>query len=80
MNRHPSVEEKLVCLEPNTNLPSDAFEIAHKVQSLAYQVTDIVNDHPQLALGLQHLVDAKDCFIRALLLFQKEKEAPTQVN
>lgn len=80
MNRHPSVEEKLICLEPNTNLPSDALEIAHKCQALAYQITDLVKDHPQLALGLQHLVDAKDCFIRARLLFQTEEEAPTQVS
>lgn len=74
-NRHPSVEEKMVWLTPNENLPSEAYEIAYKCKTLADQILANVEDHPQLALGLQHLIDAKDCFVRARLVVNMS--APT---
>ena len=63
--RHYSVQEKLRWLEPNPNLPPHLRDIAESVQSLALHLIEEIADDPQLALGLQHLVDAKDCFVRA---------------
>lgn len=66
-NRHPSVAEKMVWLIPNPNLPAPCLDIAVRCKILADEILFNVEDHPQLALGLQHLIDAKDSFIRAKL-------------
>jgi len=65
--RHFSVEEKLRWLEPNPNLPPHLHAIAGQFQTLAVQLLVQIEDHPQLTLALQHLIDAKDCAVRARL-------------
>lgn len=63
--RHYAIQEKLRWLEPNPNLPPHLREIAESVQSLALHLIEEIGDDPQLALALQHLIDAKDCCVRA---------------
>lgn len=63
--RHPSVTEKLRWLEPNPNLPPHLHTIAGQFQALAEQLLLQIEDNPQLTLALQHLIDAKDCAVRA---------------
>lgn len=63
--RHYAVQEKMRWLEPNPGLPAHLREIAESVQSLALHLIEEIGDDPQLALGLQHLIDAEGCFVRA---------------
>jgi len=68
--RHFSVEEKLRWLEPNPNLPPHLHVIAAQFQALAMALLRQVEDSPQLTLALQHLIDAKDCAVRAKIAEQ----------
>jgi hypothetical protein len=68
--RHFSVEEKLRWLEPNPNLPPHLHVIAGQFQTLAMALLRQVEDSPQLTLALQHLIDAKDCAVRAKIAEQ----------
>ena len=65
MSRHPSIEEKLEYFNFN-HLPTD---MQGPSRIISQTVTEILNeipvDSPQLALGLQKLIEAKDCFVRA---------------
>lgn len=64
--RHPSVQEKMRWLVPNPNLPEHLRSIAEDFLDLAQGLLrQVTVDTPQLALALQHLVDAKDCAVRA---------------
>lgn len=63
--RHYSVQEKLRWLEPNPNLPEHLRTIAVLFLDLADNLLDEIDDNPQLSLALQHLIDAKDCAVRA---------------
>lgn len=63
--RHFSVEEKLRWLEPNPNLPPHLHLIACQFKTLAYELLVQIGDNPQLTLALQHLIDGKDCAVRA---------------
>lgn len=63
--RHYSVQAKLRWLEPNPNLPPHLRDIAESIQSLALHLVEEIGDDPQLTLALQHLIDAKDCAVRA---------------
>jgi hypothetical protein len=68
--RHFSVEEKLRWLEPNPNLPPHLHVIAGQFQGLALDLLEQIEDSPQLTLALQHLIDAKDCAVRAKIAEQ----------
>jgi hypothetical protein len=63
--RHFSVEEKLRWLEPSPNLPPHLHVVAGQFQALASDLLEQIEDSPQLTLALQHLIDAKDCAVRA---------------
>ena len=65
--RHYSVQEKMRWLDPNPNLPDHLKAVSVRFYDLACELLDEIEDHPQLALSLQHLIDAKDCAVRARL-------------
>jgi hypothetical protein len=62
--RHPSVREKCRWLDPHPNLSGVARAVAYLLQETRNELLDALEDGPQLTLGLQHLVDAKDCLVR----------------
>ena len=63
--RHPSVREKCEWLEPNPALPpGPPATVASMFKVVRDQLLELVEDGPQLTLGLQHLIDAKDCTVR----------------
>lgn len=65
MARHPATEEKMSHLSYK-HLPLDLQEPSRIVANAATEIlNEIPGDSSQLTLGLQHLIDAKDCFVRA---------------
>jgi hypothetical protein len=70
--RHPSVAEKMNFFECQ-HLPEPLFSVANNVRTLAHEILATVEDHPQLALGLQRLIDAKDCFVRAAVVQENKR-------
>jgi hypothetical protein len=72
MARHPSVESvtryfsKLPVADDGTKERMD--EIRGLCADLATEILNTIpEDHPELTLGLHKLVEAKDCFVRAVL-------------
>ncbi len=62
-NRHPSVRE--VCRWFHyDHLPPGLFEVSKDVHDLVELLLVKLEDGPQLTKGLQHLLEAKDCFVR----------------
>lgn len=70
--RHPSVEEKLQYFRYE-HLPEDLQEVSGLCYNLAMELLDVLeNDDPQLSLGLQKLIEAKDCFVRSAVAHRSE--------
>lgn len=67
-DRHPSVREKCEWLEPNPSLPEGVpATVAAMFRDVRDGLLPLLGDGPQLTLGLQHLIDAKDCAVRQAL-------------
>lgn len=64
--RHPSITEKLDWFEYEHLNPRLSWAV-ESCAELAETAAHGIPDHPQLALGLQKLIEAKDCFVRALI-------------
>lgn len=65
LNRHPAVLEIFKWFHYK-HLPSGLFEVSKHCHDLAeLMLENIPKDDPQLTRGLQHLLEAKDCFVRA---------------
>ena len=62
--RHPSTTEKLGWLHV-PHLPPHLLAVAEPFEKVAHELAEHTADHPQLTLALQHLIDAKDCAVRA---------------
>ncbi len=62
---HPSTEEKLRYFE-YAHLPEPLQEISKTFHDLAHKYA-VILDGNQLTLGLQKLIEAKDCMVRAAL-------------
>lgn len=67
LERHPSVAEKLNFFEC-AHLPEPLFTVSNTVRTVAHEMVSTIADDAQLALGLQKLIEAKDCFVRAKLV------------
>lgn len=64
-NLHPSIAEKLRFFAYD-HLPPEGQTISKRFRDLAYAlVLEDELEGPQLALGLQKLLEAKDCAVRA---------------
>jgi hypothetical protein len=68
LNRHPSILEKLPFFEYH-HLPEGVLrDTSKRFHDLAYDLALDPNlDGSQLTLGLQHLLEAKDCAVRSAL-------------
>lgn len=60
---HPAVQEKLQWFEC-AHLPTELAAISVQFRDLAYCLARTLTG-PQLTIGLQHLLEAKDCAVRA---------------
>lgn len=65
-HRHPSTVEKLRYFE-FAHLPVPLAAVSAPCTELADKLVEYLPDGPQLTLGLQKLIEAKDCFVRAAL-------------
>ena len=64
-NRHPSTQEKLRWLVPNPNLPDGTpAQVSEMFHDLSVRLAWALQDGPQLTIGLQRLIDAKDALVR----------------
>lgn len=63
--RHPSTQEKMRWLTPNPSLPDGAPSI---VSAMCFDfgaaLVEKLGDGPQLTIGLQRVIDAKDALVR----------------
>jgi hypothetical protein len=68
-DRHAGVQDKIRWLTPNPNLPAGpAVTVAEGCHRLAVSLLTVIEaDSPQLTIGLQHLIEAKDAFVRAAI-------------
>jgi hypothetical protein len=57
-----------------SHLPYEIREVAEHIAHIAHEISDMIPDHPQLVLGLQKLIEAKDCFVRAAIAARDSKE------
>jgi hypothetical protein len=64
--RHPSTQH-LFGLFSFDHLPDGMQTISRTCSDLAYQMILQLPDGPELSVGLRKLLEAKDCFVRALL-------------
>lgn len=65
---HPSTRETLKYLNPNPRLTGDQAYIANRIQSLVHDIiADCDVKGPQLTIGLNKLIEAKDALVRASL-------------
>jgi len=65
-DRHPSTLNLLKWLTPNPNLSGHMAGIAHLFADFVNDLMDeLEKDSPEITAGLRHLLEAKDCFVRA---------------
>lgn len=64
-DRHPSVQEVVEWFEYDHLTNQTLKLLSEACHDLAVDMVDKLGDHPQLTKGLQHLLEAKDCFVRA---------------
>lgn len=63
--RHPSTQEKMRWLTPNPKLTAGLPSIVSAMcYDLGTAMVERLADGPQLTIGLQRLVDAKDALVR----------------
>lgn len=65
--RHPATAHLARWLTVNPNLPIVGLDVADAVEGLAAELVAALPDGPELTAGLRHLLEAKDCFVRAAL-------------
>ena len=62
--RHPGTQQ-LARWFTSDHLPDDARPPSAACAELAQEMIDAIPDGPELSAGLRHLLEAKDCFVRA---------------
>jgi hypothetical protein len=62
-------------LEPNPRLPEPARRVAEAVAELVGPVLERTGDGDELTAGLRKLLEAKDCFVRQVLVDQEAVSA-----
>lgn len=66
--RHPATVALLLWLEVNMNLPDSQRHVAQRFEWCAGEITDLLEDGPELSTALRRLIEAKDCAVRQSLL------------
>lgn len=74
MTRHPSVEQVSRFFE-FTHLPNPLLNVALSCAALKDTMLDLVEDDPELTVGLRKLLEAKDCFVRAAVAQENRRKA-----
>lgn len=69
----PSVIDALQWFD-YTHLPEDLQEVSKPFYDAAYDAVEM-GTGPQVTLGLHHLLQAKDCFVRAALAKKQESSS-----
>lgn len=64
--RHPGVVSLLGYFS-YTHLPEHLQTVLQPCSGLAHAMVATLPDSPELTAGLRHLLEAKDCFVRAKL-------------
>lgn len=71
-DRHPSVRDIIQWFEFG-HLKEPARGISESCADLAQEMTDAIHiDSAELVVGLRKLLEAKDCFVRAMMLQARE--------
>lgn len=63
--RHPAVTDLLEWFDHEHLAPGLPKEVSKLVGRAAFDVTAVLGDSAELSAGLRHLLEAKDCFVRA---------------
>lgn len=63
-DRHPTIQDLAQWFDYE-HLPPHLQDVSGECYALAETMLSEIPDSPQLAVGLQHLLEAKDCFVRA---------------
>lgn len=64
--RHESIRRLARWFEYG-HLPPDLQTVSRRVHDLAEDMIDVLPDGPELTTGLRKLLEAKDCFVRAMI-------------
>lgn len=68
VSRHPSVENTLRYFSKLPQSDKDLDQVRHLCADLAANIVNLIpKDSPELSMGLRKLLEAKDCFVRAML-------------
>jgi hypothetical protein len=73
LSRHPATTQLLWWFEYD-HLPPSSQEFSKPIHDLAHQMTNALQDGPELSAGLRKLLEAKDCFVRQSIADAREKE------
>lgn len=73
MTRHPSTTSLLEFFDTG-HLPPHLADVSHPVGDLARLMVNVLPDDPELSAGLRHLLEAKDCFVRAAVRAERNSK------
>ncbi len=73
-NRHPSEEAVLRFFE-YSHLPEPLKNVAYLAADYAQIICDRVESDPELTVGLRKLLEAKDCFVRAVVAQENRRKS-----
>jgi hypothetical protein len=66
-DRHPSVQQVAQYFSYDHLTNDKLRDVSRECAELAYYMLRVLEDSPELTVGLRKLLEAKDCFVRAAL-------------
>ncbi|BCY18658.1 hypothetical protein hrd7_25070 [Leptolinea sp. HRD-7] len=54
------------------HLPPQLQEVSKPISELAHHMEETLPDGPEKSAGMRKLLEAKDCFVRAMICFPSE--------
>jgi len=79
-NRHQATQHLLDQLDSYQHLPESLGYVSAEIAATAHSLAATLEDGPELAVGLRHLLDAKDALVRQRVIDLKAANAPAPVN
>lgn len=76
-NRHPS-EELILRFFEYAHLPEPLKSVAAQCAVLANNMSDFIESDPELTAGLRKLLEAKDCFVRAMVVQENRRKGEVE--
>lgn len=77
--RHPSVTAVSQFFE-YSHLPEPLFTVSHKCAILKDEMLANLEDSSELTVGLRKLLEAKDCFVRAMVAQENKRKANSELG